>query len=118
MPPRRIDTHAHVNPAAYMDELRRLDLVPSYPLPPATPDVLDESMRRRSIDAAVVSLSPPGVWFGDLGLARELSRLVNEELAALVRGRPDRFAALATLPLPSVDAALDEIAYALDELTL
>ena len=56
---RRIDTHAHVNPAPYMDELRRLDLVPSYPLPPATPDVLDESMRHRSIDAAVVSLSHP-----------------------------------------------------------
>ena len=116
--PTRIDTHGHVNPEAYMDELRRLDLVPSYPLPPATPEVLDKSMRRRAIDAAVVSLSPPGVWFGDRGLARELSRLVNEELAALVRGRPDRFAALATLPLPSVDDALDEIAYALDILGL
>ena len=116
--PERIDTHAHVNPAAYMEQLRRRDLVPSYPLPPMTPDVLDESMRRRSIDAAVVSLSPPGVWFGDPGLARELSRLVNEELASLVRARPERFAALATLPLPSVDDALEELAYALDELGL
>jgi len=115
---RRIDTHAHVNPAAYMNELHRLDLVPDYPLPPATPDVLDEAMRRRSIDAAVVSLSPPGVWFDNVDLARELSRLVNEELASLVRSRPDQFAALATLPLPAVDAALEEIAYALDGLGL
>jgi predicted TIM-barrel fold metal-dependent hydrolase len=114
----RIDTHAHVNPAAYMDQLRRRDLVPSYPLPPMTPDVLEQSMRRRSIDAAIVSLSPPGVWFGDIGLARELSRLVNEELASLARAQPNRFAALATLPLPSVDAALDELAYALDVLGL
>jgi predicted TIM-barrel fold metal-dependent hydrolase len=92
--------------------------VPDYPLPPATPEVLDDAMRRRSIDAAVVSLSPPGVWFDNVGLARELSRLVNEELASLVRRRPERFAALATLPLPAVDAALEEIAYALDVLGL
>ena len=75
-------------------------------------------MRHRSIDAAVVSLSPPGVWFGDPGLARELSRSVNEELASLIRAQPDCFAALATLPLPLVDAALEEIDYALDVLGL
>jgi predicted TIM-barrel fold metal-dependent hydrolase len=114
----RIDAHAHVNPTAYLDELRRRDLVPSYPLPPATSDVLSAAMRRRSIDAAVVSLSPPGVWFGDAGLARELSRLVNEELSTLIRSQPTRFAALATLPLPAVDAALEELAYALDVLGL
>lgn len=114
----RIDTHAHLIPARYRAELERLGLDTGYPLPPATPELLGELMERHAIDAAVVSLSPPGVWFGDAGLARELSRLVNEETAALVREQPHRFAGLATLPLPDVDGALEEIAYAFDTLGL
>lgn len=112
------DMHAHTVPAAYLAELERLGKVPSPPLPPATVEVLSENMNRRSIDAAVVSLSPPGVWFGDAGLARELSRMVNEEHATMIRAQPSRFAGLATLPIPDVDAAVEEIAYALDELGL
>src|SRR6202012_3486352 len=69
-------------------------------------------------DAAVVSLSPPGVWFDDVGLARELSRLVNEETAALGRSQPSRFAGLITVPLPDVEGALAEIAHGFDELGL
>jgi predicted TIM-barrel fold metal-dependent hydrolase len=108
----RIDMHAHTVPDAYLAELRRLDRAPSSAVLP--PDAMD----RGGVDAAVVSLSPPGVWFDDDGLARELSRMVNEEHVAMVRSAPGRFAALATLPLPVVDAALDEIAYGLDELGL
>jgi 6-methylsalicylate decarboxylase len=114
----RIDAHAHLIPEAYRAELERRELETGYPLPPATPEVFGETMDRYGIDAAVVSLSPPGVWFGDAGLAKELARLVNEETAALVREQPARFAGLATLPLPDVDAALAEIAYAYDELGL
>jgi predicted TIM-barrel fold metal-dependent hydrolase len=115
----RIDTHAHTVPAPYLAELRRIGREPVGQLPPATVAVLSESMERRAIDAAVVSLSPPGVWFdGDAGLARELSRMVNEEHARMVGAQPARFAALATLPIPDVDGSLAEIAYALDELGL
>ncbi len=116
----RIDLHAHTVPAPYLAELRRLGKAPDPTvLPPATSDVLSATMDARAIDAAVVSLSPPGVWFDeDAGLARELSRMVNEEHAAMVRAAPDRFAALATLPIPVADAAIEEIAYGLDELGL
>ncbi len=114
----RIDAHGHLIPERYRAELERLELETGYPLPPATPEIFSGLMDRYGIDAAVVSLSPPGVWFGDPGLARELSRLVNEETAALVRAQPTRFAGLATLPLPDVEGALAEIAYAFDELGL
>ncbi len=114
----RIDAHAHLIPERYRAELERLGLETGYPLPPATPEILSGVMDRYAIDAAIVSLSPPGVWFGDGGLAKELSRLVNEETAALVREQPARFAGLATLPLPDVDAAVEEIAYAFDTLRL
>jgi predicted TIM-barrel fold metal-dependent hydrolase len=114
----RIDAHGHLIPEAYRAEIEKRGLETGYPLPPATPEIFSEVMDRHGIDAAVVSLSPPGVWFDDAGLAKELSRLVNEETAALVRDQPTRFAGLATLPLPDVGAALEEIAYAFDTLSL
>src|SRR3954453_375895 len=89
-----------------------------FPLPPWSAEALDGLMDRHDIDAAVISLSPPGVFFGDQGLADELARLVNQRTAGHVPAGPDRSAALAVLPLPDVDRALAEVAYALDELQL
>jgi predicted TIM-barrel fold metal-dependent hydrolase len=114
----RIDAHGHLIPEAYRAELAKRGVEADYPLPPATPEIFSEVMERHGIDAAVVSLSPPGVWFDDAGLAAELSRLVNEETAALVREQPTRFAGLITLPLPDVDAAMAELSHGFDELGL
>lgn len=58
------------------------------------------------------------MWFGDLGLARELARLANERTARLVRSAPRRFAGLAVLPLPDIAEALEELRHALDVLEL
>jgi predicted TIM-barrel fold metal-dependent hydrolase len=114
----RVDTHVHVTSARY---LAALDEAFGGRLPglvPSSKDGLLELMEQYRIDAAVVSLGPPGVHFGDQKQANELARRVNEEAAELVRSDPRRFAALATLPLPDLDAALAELAYALDELRL
>ena len=113
----RIDAHAHLIPADYRGELERRNLLP-YPLPAWSPDMLDDLMARHAIDAAIVSLSPPGVWFGDAPLAAELARLVNERTAEMVRAAPSRFAGLAVLPLPDVDASMNELAHALEVLEL
>ncbi len=98
----RIDTHAHVLPATYVAALPPQLAATHRPLPV---EALDAVMHRYAIDAAVVSAGPPGVFFGDQGQAGELARILNEELAAVVRAAPQRFAALASLPLPDVDAA-------------
>jgi len=111
----RIDTHAHVLPAACIAGLPPQLAATHKPIPV---DALDAVMRRYEIDAAVISTGPPGVFFGDQGQAGELARIVNEELAAIVRSAPQRFAALASLPLPDVDAALTELNHALDVLQL
>ncbi|MGD0068033.1 MAG: amidohydrolase family protein [Streptosporangiaceae bacterium] len=70
------------------------------------------------IDVAVTSISTPGVHTGDDARARALARQCNELAAELTRGRPDRFGGFACLPLPDVDSALAELAYALDDLRL
>jgi predicted TIM-barrel fold metal-dependent hydrolase len=75
-------------------------------------------MERYEIDAAVVSVGPPGAFLGDAADPRELARRANEGIAEVVRAQPERFAGLATLPLPGVDDALSELEYCYDELAL
>ena len=70
------------------------------------------------IDVAITSISTPGVHTGDDTAARALARRCNELAAGLIRDRPDRFGGFACLPLPDVDGALAELAYALDDLRL
>jgi 6-methylsalicylate decarboxylase len=114
---KRIDAHIHHLPDSYREDLARYaDL--NYPLPPWSRQMTIDFMERYRIDAAVMSPSPQGVYFGDQAKAGEIARRSNEETAELVRSDPDRFGGLAVLPLPSVDAALEELVYAFDELAL
>ena len=78
-------------------------------------------MAATGVQAAVLSVSSPGVHFGGDSLgedpaARELARHVNEAGAAAVRQYPERFGLSAVLPLPDADGSLAELAYAYDEL--
>jgi predicted TIM-barrel fold metal-dependent hydrolase len=113
----RIDTHAHQIPPHFLAAVREATGAP-YPMPEfATADHLAQ-MDRHGIELAVVSLPPPGLDIGAGAAAPGLARLINEHYAALVAEHPGRFAALAALPLPDVDAALEELAHALDVLGL
>jgi 6-methylsalicylate decarboxylase len=108
----RIDTHAHVHPPAYREALG------DAPLPPMTLAGLQDAMERHEIDAAVISTGPPGAFLGSAADGRDLARRANDALAEIVRDQPRRFAAVGTLPLPDVKAALEELDRAFDELSL
>jgi 6-methylsalicylate decarboxylase len=113
----RIDAHAHVIPAAYVDAIPPPG--GNLPKPPiVSADDLEAMMARYAIDRAVVSVGPPGLFFGDQGQANELGRLVNEQMAAVRDRDPQRFATLGMVPLPDLDAALAELAHLLDVLAL
>lgn len=73
-------------------------------------------MGRRGIRRAVLSISSPGVHFGDDDDARGLARYVNDEAASIVRAHPDRFMFFASLPVPDVSGALHEARRAITEL--
>jgi len=75
-------------------------------------DLMDEA----GIGRAVLSLSSPGVYFGDERAARSLAREVNEFCAEVVRQYPSRFGQFATLPLADVGGSLTELAYCFDQL--
>ncbi len=115
-----IDTHQHFLPEAYVKAIRTAQRgqEAGFPFPQwdlqSTLDFMDQAL----IKKAYLSISDPGVNFGDNGKARQLSRLVNEEAAKLSSLHPTRFGSFASLPTPDVDGALLEISYALDELRL
>lgn len=118
--PGAVDLHAHFLPASY----RRVALARGQDHPdgmPALPvwsvSTALETMDAAGIAAAALSLSSPGVAFLDSGAERAACvRDVNDEGAAAVADHPDRFALLASLPLPEVDAALAELTRAFDVL--
>lgn len=115
-----IDVHHHILPPFYRDALLSAGLseVDGAPLPDWTAPDMVSMMDDRGIEVALVSLPPPGVAFGDRRATVKLTRRCNEFAAELVAGRPRRLGAFGSLPLPDVDAALDEIRYLYDVLRL
>jgi predicted TIM-barrel fold metal-dependent hydrolase len=110
----RVDTHHHVLPPKYRSWLVEKGLYKARPVPwsvSGTLQMLDE----HGIQTAVVSTAPIGLHLEAADLAPK-AREVNEFTAGMVKDHPDRFGFFATLPLPDVDAALEEIRVAYDEL--
>jgi len=107
---RRIDVHHHVLPPQFVD---------STPMPVPVPDTASQlqTMDAFGIQAAVTSLTPR-VFLAHAARRREVARACNEFQARLVHDHPTRFGAFAVLPLPDVEGALAEVAYALDVLHL
>ncbi|MFF4656241.1 amidohydrolase family protein [Streptomyces sp. NPDC001381] len=85
-------------------------------LPDWSPEAALAAMDRTGIAAALLSVSSPGVHYGDDDDARALARAVNDEGASLVQAHPGRFGLLASLPLPDLPGALAETRHALDDL--
>jgi len=113
--PQRIDIHHHFAPPAWIAQVKGRPL-----LQPAnekwTPAQSIEDMDKGGVTAAVISVTNPGLWFGDNAAATRVARACNEYGAKLVQEHPTRFGLFAAMPLPDVDATLKEIAYAYDTL--
>ncbi|MDT8913392.1 amidohydrolase family protein [Amycolatopsis sp. PS_44_ISF1] len=113
----KIDVHQHLVPPAYRRALETGSRTPGgWPVPDWTPEGALAMMDEAGIATGVLSISSPGVHFGDDVAARELARETNDYHAELVKDRPGRFGQFAVLPLPDVEAATAEAVRALDEL--
>ena len=111
----RIDIHHHFAPPSWIAEVKGRPL-----LQPAntrwTPEQSIDDMDKGGVAAAMMSVTNPGLWFGDKEATRRVARACNDFGAKLVQDHPKRFGLFAALPLPDVDATLAEIAYAYDQL--
>ncbi|MCX5366772.1 amidohydrolase [Streptomyces sp. NBC_00124] len=114
-----IDVHAHLLPEFYVQQATAAghahpDGMGGWPSWSVQSHL--DLMDRNGIETAMLSMSSPGVHFGDDKTARLLARRVNEYAAELTRDHLGRFGNFVSLPLPDVDGALEEIAFAFDEL--
>lgn len=115
----KIDVHAHYLPDSYRAALiaAGLDRPDGFPhVPTWSVEEHVAAMDRLGIATSLLSISSPGVYFGEAAAARDLAREVNEIGRRAVVDHPGRFGLLAALPLPDVDAAIAEIAYGCDRL--
>jgi predicted TIM-barrel fold metal-dependent hydrolase len=110
-----IDVHHHYAPAEYITEIN-----PKSPLsPPIKLWNLEKTladMEKTGASIAILSISNPGLWFGDRESTRKLARTCNDYGARIVANDRKRFGAFVAVPLPNPDDALREIEYGLDQL--
>ncbi len=127
----RIDAHAHFYPDRFLDLIEKQG--DKYPVQVRRsgaggerkfiaggrefftflPDFFDldvrlEQMANSEVDMQILSMAPPMVYWAEPELGTELCQVFNDEIAAVVRRYPDKFAALAAVPLQDMDAAIAE----------
>jgi len=112
---RRIDVHAHFVSPGYVAELKPKGLLQGRSLE-WTADQMMEDMGRGGVATSLLSVSPPGMWFGDVALSRRLSRDANDYAARLASDHRGRFGVFVNMPMPDVESSLKEIEYGLDTL--
>ncbi|MGE5818509.1 MAG: amidohydrolase family protein [Deltaproteobacteria bacterium] len=132
-----IDIHAHFVPEEYLRVIEAegepyglrvrqgrdgpLIMIGQIPIGPITAHYHNLDLRLKAMDAERVavhalSLMPPMVYWAQGPLGSQLARLVNNAMAEASRLHPDRFVALATLPLQDPEAAVTEVGRAVREL--
>jgi predicted TIM-barrel fold metal-dependent hydrolase len=119
--PSRIDVHQHFVSPSYLATLAAKNKTAPGPglgnWKGFSPASAVAALDRVGIATAMLSVTAPGVWFGDAQEARMLARELNEYGAAsLVGAHKGRFGLFAVLPLPDIDGSLREIEYAFDSL--
>ena len=132
---RRVDIHAHIVDRAYTAELAALLELTLEPTDDGKilyrhngttvawtrEDMFDipfriSEMDRKGIDVRALSLSTPNVYNWSGAAQVDVTRRINDTLAALCRAHPDRYVGLASLPLDDVDASLAELERAVGDL--
>jgi len=111
--PYRIDTHHHIAPPKFVEDMRALLLPPTLTW---SIEKSIEDMDKAGVATSITSITTPGVWIGDNAQGRRVARECNDYAARLVIDYPGRFGMFAALPLPDIEASLREIEYGLDVL--
>jgi aminocarboxymuconate-semialdehyde decarboxylase len=121
----KVDAYSHILPARYFERMRELAVDPDALkrwLELSALHDLDERLRIMDefgdgYQQILTLSSPPIELLAGPGESAALARLANESMLELCEKHPDRFPAfVASLPMNNPDAALDELAFAIDDL--
>jgi len=132
-----IDVHNHLYPPEYLEQLEKLANFSTHTddngnkfiadqgsrIVTLTEQMVDVNARLSEMDqfgvnVQVLSLSIPNTYFTDSGAAVELAVMSNNYYAGVHKTYPDRFWCLASVPLPHVDEAIQEMERALIKLKM
>lgn len=116
-----LDLHFHFTPPEFIRQVQARANFDAARFSPAdaaarTPSVMLEELERHQIAAAIASPPPPGAWFGNIVIARRLSRMWNEYAARIAHDHRTRFGFFALVTPPDRDGSLQELDYALGTL--
>ncbi|MGA3297568.1 MAG: amidohydrolase family protein, partial [Candidatus Bathyarchaeia archaeon] len=129
-----VDFHNHFYPKSYMNELKKQEgyarsstddqgrLLIQYTgdynvVADSHVNLADrlKALDKAGIDMQVLTLTTPGVERETAERGIKLSRLANDEFGQIKQKYPDRFTALATLPVQEPEAAVTELERAVKE---
>ena len=115
--PHRIDVHHHVTPPSWLAALKKAKLENPLRDNWSVQKSLDD-MDKAGIATAMASPTTPQLNFlaDDKETSARIARESNEYAKKLMSDHPGRFGLFAMLPLPHIDASLEEIAYCFDTL--
>jgi len=118
-----VDLHAHYFPVEYLNGLKKAGSTSTEAARNLKAGSTDGDLNSRlsmmdeaNVEMQVISAAPQSPYFEDQKHAVSLARFVNDEYAKLVNRYPDRFTALASLPLPHGEQAATEVKRAMDDL--
>lgn len=114
----QIDLHSHAVTDGYLAFVKahHAEMDEGFPIPHWDVSSHLAFMDRAGIETSVLTMPAPQPWFGDGVASASACRQWNEECALLKARHPGRFRFCAALPLPDVQAAIEEARYALDVL--
>src|SRR3984893_10488452 len=100
---KRIDVHHHFMPPPYMkEEHERLNFghggISASTMLSWPPSQSLEVMEQNGVATAIVSITTPGVWYGDVAAGRRLSRTWNVYAAQQIGNHPGRYGLVAVRP--------------------
>lgn len=117
--PFRFDVHSHVAPDFYHEALGQGGFpvingtvyVNNLPVPSWRLDTHIQDMDANQVNYSSLSISAPGVNFlaGNKTAASQLARSLNLAMHNYTQQYPTRLGAMCILPLPHIDAAVEEI---------
>lgn len=113
-----VDVHCHNILPEYMQVLKRHDaaMEETFPLPLWNVENHLSFMEKAGIETSVLTMPAPQPYYGDINECKRIIRFCNEYCAKLKKQYPGKFKFCAALPLPDVDAAIEEAIFALDSL--
>jgi predicted TIM-barrel fold metal-dependent hydrolase len=119
--PHRIDIHQHFVSPSFLKVLTARNATTPVPGLASwkgfSPQRMLEVLDQNGVVLAMMSVTAPGVAFGDVQATRGYARELNEYAAkSFVADHKGRFGLFAVLPLPDVEGSLKEIEYAFDTL--